>query len=239
LVTCTNLMIRFKDISIPKPCSVDYDALPGNDIKRFCGNCEKHVYDFRGKDEAYLNEVFRSTGKVCGVYYEDQIQRASLKKQRPFYYVIATKVISIALFLKTLFASYNTHATQTLTHPISLTSSDSTSVEVKFKNHPYLPANYKVRIFINNKIYKSDISPDKGFLYLPDTIQPNDEIKVIVLKTKSNVLNRNKLTTYKVRQKTYTFLYKETPDISIKINNRKQFKIFKRKSNTGVAVGYW
>mgnify|MGYP000962642155 FL=1 len=94
-------------------------------------------------------------------------------------------------------------------------------------------------VFINNKIYRSEISPDKSFLYLPDTIQPNDEIKIIVLKTKSNVLNRNKLTTYKVRQKTYSFLYKETPDISIIINNRKQFKIFKRKTNTGVAVGYW
>ena len=75
-------MIRFKDINIPNPCSVDYDSLPYDEVKRFCGSCEKHVYDFRGKDEAYLNEVFRQTGKVCGIYYEDQISKPALKKQQ-------------------------------------------------------------------------------------------------------------------------------------------------------------
>jgi hypothetical protein len=232
-------MIRFKDIHISKPCSVDYDSLPGNKVKRFCGSCEKYVYDFRGKDEVYLNEIFQKAGKVCGIYYEDQIQKRSFKIQRPFYYAFVAKLIGGLLFLKTLLASHEIFAAETSAHPTVQISDDSTSIQVNFKNPPYLPNNYKLNVFINNKIYRSGISPDKGLVYLPDSIQPNDEIKIIVLKTKSVVLNKNKQTTYKVRKKTYSFLFKDSSDIIVKINNRKTIKLFKRKHTAGVAVGYW
>ena len=66
-------MIRFKDISIPKPCSVNYDSLPYNEVKRFCGSCEKHVYDFRGKDETYLNKILLHEPDTCGIFYMDEL----------------------------------------------------------------------------------------------------------------------------------------------------------------------
>jgi hypothetical protein len=118
-------MIRYKDISIPKPCSVDYDLLPGDEVKRFCNSCEKHVYDFRGKNEAYLNEIYQTTGKVCGIYYEDQIQATTLKKQRPFYYSFVTKIISVGLFLKTILSAHDTQALITPA-PITQQATDST-----------------------------------------------------------------------------------------------------------------
>ena len=89
-------MIRFKDIHIPKPCSVDYDALPGNEVKRFCGSCEKHVYDFRGKDEAYLNEVYQQTGKLCGIYDKDKINTSY--RFRPSLFQSLLKTIKLLLF---------------------------------------------------------------------------------------------------------------------------------------------
>jgi len=103
-------MICFKDIQIPKPCSVDYDSLSGNEVNRFCGSCEKHVYDFRGKDEGYLNEVYQITGKVCGIYYEDQIKRKSSKIQRPFYRTLMNQIIGVGLFIKTVISSHEAEA---------------------------------------------------------------------------------------------------------------------------------
>lgn len=231
-------MIRFKDIHIPKPCSVDYDNLPGNEVKRFCSSCEKHVYDFRGKDEAFLNEVFQNTGKVCGIYYEDQIQRSSLKIQRPFYYAFITKIIGVGLFLKTLFNTYDTSATIPIVHQIQ-EAVDSTGINVEFKNRPYNDCQYALSIYINDTLYKSKVNANNGFLYLPDSIQSIDKIKVIVKRTKVHMLMSNKIKVYTVRHKKYNFTLKNYEEIKVKISFKKHFTIKRKKRLAGVPVGWW
>lgn len=229
-------MIRFKDINIPNPCSVDYDSLPYDEVKRFCGSCKKHVYDFRGKNEAYLNEVFRQTGKVCGIYYEDQIQKPSLKIQRPFYYAFVTKVISIGLLLKILFTSNNTQALTHKNYPIVQITNDSTGIEVKDKNkrnrkrHPYT-----LTIFINKKLYRSDIYDEGSFIYLPDSIKPEDKIKVIVKRDGSG----RKWTNEIVKNKVYNFRYMNAQEILIKITYKKELRLFKRRSRAGGIMVDW
>jgi len=233
-------MIRFKDISIPKPCTVDYDTLPYNEVKRFCGSCEKHVYDFRGKDKTYLNEVFQQTGKVCGVYYEDQIQKPSLKIQRPFYYAFATKAISLGLFLKTLL---NTHDTSASIIEIPQTTQqvmDSTIVKVAFKNRPYnYSDHYEVSLFINNILYKSKINANDGFIFLPDTIQKTDKIKVVVKHTKFKMLMPGRIEVYTVRHKKYNFTLENSDEILVKINFIKHFSIKRKRKLAGVPEGWW
>ena len=149
-------MIRFKDIHIPKHCSVDYDTLIGNEVKRFCGSCEKHVYDFRGKDEMYLNEVFKATGKVCGIYYEDQIQKSSLKTHRPFYYAFVTKLIGIMLFLKALLSSHDAEATRPNQYQITQTSEDSVGVKTIYKGKSNKATKYDTEIdcYVNDSLFK-------------------------------------------------------------------------------------
>jgi hypothetical protein len=109
-------MIRFKNIHIPKPCSVDYDSLLYDEVKRFCGNCKKHVYDFRGKDEVYFNSIINAYGKVCGVFYQDDIQPITFKIKRKFYYAFAAKLIGAMLFIKTLLSSDHAQASTIQTH---------------------------------------------------------------------------------------------------------------------------
>jgi len=230
-------MIRFKDISIPKPCSVDYDSLPYDEVKRFCGSCEKHVYDFRGKDEAYLNGVFQQTGKACGVYYEDQIQKPSLKTQRPFYYAFVTKAISLGLFLKTLLNTHDTSASIIEIPQTTQQAMDSTIVKVAFKNRPYnYSDHYVVSLFINNILYKSKINANDGFIFLPDTIQTTDKIKVVVKHTK---FKSGRIEVYSVRNKKYNFTLENSDDILVEINFNKHFSIKRRRRLAGVPYGFW
>ena len=230
-------MIRFKDIQISKPCSVDYDPLPGNETKRFCGSCEKHVYDFRGKDEAYLNEVYQSAGKVCGIYYEEQIKRPSFKIQRSFYRTLLTKIIGIGLLIKTVISSYEAEAATLSPYQISQASEDSVGVKVKFKDRPTVSSYYNISIYINDTLYKYHINADKGFIYLPDTIKDTDKIKVIVKRSDPNRFRR---VSYIVKQKEYNFKLNESDRITVVVNYNKRFTLFRRRQLMGVMSGdFW
>lgn len=182
-------MIRFKDISIPKPCSVDYDSLPGTDVKRFCGSCLKDVYDFREKDEVYLNEFFHSTGKVCGLYYQDQIQKPRLQTQRPIYYMFATKIISLGLFIKTLLGTHDTNAAIINTNKTIQTIDDTSKVKTiyrgKYNRHAIFTVN--INIYINNSLQESYSLLNSQTIWLPDSIKQIDQIKLIVSKIRHNL----------------------------------------------------
>ena len=220
-------MIRFKDIQIPKPCSVDYDSLPGNEVKRFCGSCEKHVYDFRGKDEAYFNSIINSHGKVCAIFYEDDIQPTILKIKRPFYYAFAVKLIGALLFIKTLLSSEHAQAVSIRSHTTTQQSVDSIGVKVEFKNQRRINATYVMSIYINNVIYTSGTNLDHGtgYIWLPDSLKENDKIRVTIQGSKRKFHAH----VYKIKNHGYNFLYKNSDAITIKINNTKKVILIRKK----------
>ena len=222
-------MVRFKDISIPKPCSVAYDSLPGNEVKRFCGSCEKHVYDFRGKDEIYFNSIIDTHGKVCGVFYEDEIKQSTTPIRKPFYHAIAAKFIGAVLFVKTLLHADQAQASPVVLHPVTQQATDSTSVEVILKNRPSEYSAYLMDIFINNKLFKSGANLDRGagFIWLPDSLKENDKIRIVIKEYSAY--------NYKIRQKEYSFLFKDAEQMSIKI---KFHKIVFCKRKRRVVAGY-
>jgi hypothetical protein len=66
-------MIKYNEVHIPKPCHIHYDSLPFDSIKRPCDICVKPVYDFRDKDEAYFNKIWKQhNGDFCGAFKNDQ-----------------------------------------------------------------------------------------------------------------------------------------------------------------------
>lgn len=233
-------MIRFKDIHIPKPCSVDYDSLQGDDTKRFCGSCKEHVYDFRGKNEAYLNQITETYGKVCGIYYEDQIQQPSLRIQRPFYYAILTKVVSIGLFIKTFFSANTSDAASTYIPPSHYEQQDSIpAIKAQFKNQPKKHNSYNISIFINNVLYKKEVDVYDGYLYMPDATAPDDSIKIIVYKKRAS---RYSNVSYAIKPKEYLFTFKEADKIVVEIDYKFHFTLIKRRNIRGkrrAAVGYY
>ena len=233
-------MIRFKDIHIPKPCSVDYDSLTGNEIKRFCDSCKKHVYDFRGKDEAYLNEVYQKTGKVCGIYYEDQIQGPSFKTQRSFYRTLLTKIIGIGLLIKTLFTSHEAEAAKPVPYQITQISYDSIGVKTiyKGKTNDISINDINIACYVNDTLFKLYNLSYNEMLYLPSSFHPNDKIRISVSTIKRNIVKHqiggNKPSFYSTRTKVYNFIFRDIDKVILRINFNKKI-ILSRKNRTVIT----
>jgi len=233
-------MIRFKDIQIPKPCTVDYDSLPGNEVKRFCSSCEKHVFDFRGKDEEYLNEVYQTTGKVCGIYYEEQIKRPSLKIQRSFYRTLLTKIIGIGLLIKTVISSHEVEAATLSPYQITQVSEDSVGVKTiyKRKNNEVSINDINIFCYVNDTLFKLYNLSYNEMIYLPSSFHPDDKIRLTVSTTRRNIVKhqrrKHKPSLYSTRTKVYNFIFKDIDRATLRINLNKKI-ILSRKNRTAIT----
>jgi hypothetical protein len=71
-------MKKKKDLklSIPVPCSQDWDVMTSNNNGRHCDSCQKTVVDFSNFTDKELVEFFKkATGKICGRLNPYQIDR--------------------------------------------------------------------------------------------------------------------------------------------------------------------
>ena len=58
------------EVKIAAPCPADWDQMTGNDDVRFCGSCEKNVYNLSRLTERELAALIVHTeGKFCGRIY--------------------------------------------------------------------------------------------------------------------------------------------------------------------------
>jgi hypothetical protein len=64
-------------LSIPKPCHENWDAMTPVEKGRFCGSCQKQVVDFSNMSDRQVAEFFKkpSSGSVCGRFMTDQLER--------------------------------------------------------------------------------------------------------------------------------------------------------------------
>lgn len=76
-------------LSIPKPCHENWDAMTPVQQGKFCGSCQKQVVDFSDMSDRQVAEFFKkpSTGSVCGRFMTDQLERdiAIPKKRIPWF----------------------------------------------------------------------------------------------------------------------------------------------------------
>jgi Carboxypeptidase regulatory-like domain len=57
---------RLDSISVPKPCSEDWNKMSGGEKSRFCGVCEKNVYNISAMTAREADKLlFENTEKVC------------------------------------------------------------------------------------------------------------------------------------------------------------------------------
>ncbi len=60
-------------IRIASPCDVPWDAMKGDDRRRYCDRCELHVHNIsamtRAEAEAFLQSALSAGGRVCGTFY--------------------------------------------------------------------------------------------------------------------------------------------------------------------------
>lgn len=82
-------MSKKLQLSIPKPCHENWDAMTPVQQGKFCGSCQKQVVDFSNMSDRQVAEFFKkpSTGSVCGRFMTDQLERdiAIPKKRIPWF----------------------------------------------------------------------------------------------------------------------------------------------------------
>src|SRR3569833_3627770 len=61
-------MIPLNQISVATPCHESWDEMTGDDKKRFCAGCKKHVYNLSAMTEAEAQEVL-NVGRPCVRFY--------------------------------------------------------------------------------------------------------------------------------------------------------------------------
>lgn len=68
-------------ITVPKPCSADWDAMTPEMTGRFCSSCTKSVIDFTDKttEEIQLFFIKNKGQKICGRFNNEQINRFDLQ----------------------------------------------------------------------------------------------------------------------------------------------------------------
>jgi hypothetical protein len=118
-------MVKFdsplQNLKIASPCSADWDAMLGDERKRFCGECKLNVYNLSSMSQREAEDlVANAEGRLCVRFYrridgtvitENCPVGWARVKQRAKIYVTATFSLLMALlsglFIVSLFARNN------------------------------------------------------------------------------------------------------------------------------------
>jgi hypothetical protein len=91
-------MNRTIELSIPTPCSQNWDEMSMNEKGRFCDSCKKLVIDFTHYSDQQLADFFKSSkGNVCGKLRNDQLHKSLHPAQQTNNYSIPKFLVSAAL----------------------------------------------------------------------------------------------------------------------------------------------
>ena len=61
-----NRTITLDQIQIPTPCHANWDTMTGDDRRRFCGECGKHVFDLSAISRSEAEQLINAhAGKLC------------------------------------------------------------------------------------------------------------------------------------------------------------------------------
>jgi hypothetical protein len=97
-------MAKQIQLTIPKPCHEDWDAMTAVERGRFCGACQKQVVDFSNMSDSQVAAFFKkkSTGSVCGRFTEDQLGKAMDIPKKRIPWVKYFFQLTLPLFLASL-----------------------------------------------------------------------------------------------------------------------------------------
>jgi len=66
-------MKHISHISVPQPCSQNWDSMLPDNEGKFCSNCQKNVIDFSGLSNTEILHMLSSSIKVCGRFNPTQL----------------------------------------------------------------------------------------------------------------------------------------------------------------------
>jgi hypothetical protein len=93
-------MPKHLQITVPKPCHENWDAMTPEQKGRFCGVCSKTVVDFTlMTDGQILDAIKNNKGNACGRFTSDQLNRTLVEPLQPKWYMVGMWKYLISGFL--------------------------------------------------------------------------------------------------------------------------------------------
>src|SRR2546422_7960132 len=88
-------------VQVATPCSADWNQMPGDERRRFCQKCQKHVYNFAAMTSEETLMVIRETeGRLCGRLYvrrDGRVVTADCPMETPRYPLRARKFAAASI----------------------------------------------------------------------------------------------------------------------------------------------
>ena len=82
------------NISIPKPCHENWEAMTPEDKGRFCSVCTKTVFDLTKATDKEIIEHLNRDATTCGRFVSSQLNRdLIITKEKSSYWIIATATL--------------------------------------------------------------------------------------------------------------------------------------------------